>query len=481
MQISIRKFSEQDVPKKVQWINDPRNNRYLHYDLPLEEEKTRQWFFKNRDRTDRYDAVIEMDGEPVGVIGLLSIDHTNRKAEYYITLGEEKALGKGVAAQATRLLLQYAFETLHLSKVYLYTETENHSAQRLFERVGFRREGMLKNDLFSRGRFVDRYVYGLTSTQYSGKQTPSRNGTPIQSLGEWHGNQLFVKRDDLLPFSFGGNKTRKAFLFFQEIDRGDYDTVVTYGSGSSNHCRVVANMAAQRGMPCRIIAPLEASKETFNSAMMHLFGAEITLCPVEEVSETIEKTLDDLRAKGRKPYFIPGGGHGNPGTQAYVDCYEEITDYEKATGIHFDSIFLASGTGTTQAGLVCGGLLHHDDRKIIGISIARRNPRGRQVVIDSVKDYLKAVSVEAEAVEEHVIFLDDYVLSGYGSYNEEISDTIRRVMRKSGIALNATYTGKAFWGMEQHLKRSGIQDANILFIHTGGDPLYFDWLRSENP
>jgi len=481
VKISIRKFSEQDVPKKVQWINDPRNNRYLHYDLPLEEGKTLQWFLRNKDRTDRYDAVIEMDGEPVGVIGLLSIDPVNRKAEYYITLGEEKALGKGVAAEASRLLLTYAFEELKLSRVYLYTETENDSAQRLFERVGFRREGMLKNDLFVRGKYVDRYVYGLTNTHFSIRQPVLQTGTPIQALGQWQGNQLYIKRDDLLPFSFGGNKTRKAFLFFQEIDRDGYDTVVTYGSGSSNHCRVIANMAAQRGMPCRIISPLEASEETFNSAMMRLFGAEIAVYPVEQISSAIEQTLDDLRAQGRKPYFIPGGGHGHLGTQAYVECYEEIAAHEKANGVHFDSIFLASGTGTTQAGLVCGQILHHDDRKIIGVSIARRNPRGRQVVLDSVKDYLHSLSCEDKSAEEHVIFLDDYVLSGYGSYSEEVSDTIRRVMCKTGVALNAVYTGKAFWGMEQHLKRSGVQGANILFLHTGGDPLYFDWLRSENP
>ena len=84
MQISIRRFEERDIEKKVAWINDPRNNTYLHYDLPLEVEKTRLWFQKNRDRLDRFDAVIEADGVPVGLIGLLGIDDRNRKAEYYV-------------------------------------------------------------------------------------------------------------------------------------------------------------------------------------------------------------------------------------------------------------------------------------------------------------------------------------------------------------------------------------------------------------
>ena len=77
MQITLRKFEEKDIPAKVRWINDPHNNQFLHYDLPLEEEKTRNWFINNKDRTDRYDAVIEADGVPCGLIGLLGIDRKN--------------------------------------------------------------------------------------------------------------------------------------------------------------------------------------------------------------------------------------------------------------------------------------------------------------------------------------------------------------------------------------------------------------------
>ena len=212
--------------------------------------------------------------------------------------------------------------------------------------------------------------------------------TQIQDLGEYGGNHLFIKREDLIPFSFGGNKARKAQLFFREIDTGGFDSVVTYGSGSSNHCRVVANECRRRGMPCYIISPEEASEPTFNSQMMELFGAEITTVPVSEVHDTIEAKIESLRASGKKPYFIEGGGHGNIGTEAYVQCYQEIREYEEVVNIHFDYIFFASGTGTTHAGLVCGQLLTRDSRNIIGISIARKNPRGRKVVLDSIRSYL---------------------------------------------------------------------------------------------
>ena len=481
MQISIRKFTEHDIADKVRWINDPRNNRYLHYDLPLEEEKTLRWFYANKDRTDRYDAVIELNGAPVGVIGLLGIDRKNGKAEYYITLGEEKAAGKGVATTASQQLLCFAFEELGLNRVYLYTERENFRAQRLFERVGFRREGLLRQDLFSRGRYVDRYAYAVTREQFYQKKEQKPLYSPVQALGEFMGNQLYIKREDLIPFSFGGNKARKALLFFEEIEAGGYDTVVTYGSGSSNHCRVAANMAAQKGLDCMIISPEETAEETLNTAMMRMFGAEIIVCPVERVSETIEHTLSSLRGQGKKPYFIPGGGHGNIGTQAFVNCYEEIRTYEAENGMRFDCIFLASGTGTTQAGLVAGQMMHAESRRIVGVSIARRNPRGRQVVVDSVRDYLKAQGFDCaeEQLEESVEFTDEFVLDGYGAYDADVSRTIETVMRKYGIPLNAVYTGKAFSAMGKIVEREGISGKNILFLHTGGAPLYFDWLRSE--
>ncbi len=480
MRITLRTFEEKDIPDKVRWINDPLNNRYLHYDLPLEEEKTRAWFAKNKGREDRWDAVIEADGEPCGLIGLLGIDRKNRKAEYYIAMGEQARKGQGVATKATWLLLERAFGEMELNRVYLFTEAGNTAAQKLFEKAGFAREGLLKDDLYSRGQYVDRVAYGMTKEQF-GRAARALPESPVQKLGEMNGNTLYVKREDMIPCSFGGNKARKAMLFFEEIDAGDYDTVVTYGSSSSNHCRVVANMAAARGMGCTIISPEEASEPTFNSKMMAMFGAVIVTVPVNEVHDTIEAVLEKLRKEGKKPFFIAGGGHGDTGTQAFRDCYDEIVRYEQKAHVRFDRIFLASGTGTTQAGLICGSLLKKDDRKIIGISIARKNPRGRDVILDSVRSYMNAKGhpPEEEALQKATVFVDAYTGDGYAKGDERITEVIGRVFCKYGIPLDETYTGKAFAGMEETLKKEGVQGENILFIHTGGTPLFFDHLMKE--
>lgn len=169
VEIKIRRFEKADIENKVNWINDSRNNKFLHYDLPLEIKKTERWFDANKDRTDRYDGIIELNGIPVGLIGLLNIDLKNLKAEYYVCIGEQGAKGKGVATRASILLLRYAFSKLGLNKVYLYTETENTSAQGLFEKVGFLKEGLLKEDLIYNNRRVDRFFYGITKKEFEAR------------------------------------------------------------------------------------------------------------------------------------------------------------------------------------------------------------------------------------------------------------------------------------------------------------------------
>lgn len=307
------------------------------------------------------------------------------------------------------------------------------------------------------------------------KNENGNNMTPIINIGVLGSNALWMKREDFIPFSFGGNKARKAKLFFEEIDLGNYDCVVTYGGSHSNHCRVVANMAARRKMPCYLVEPKEVSDPTFNRSLMDLFDAQIITVPVEEVHETLENLLENLKLHGMTPYFIPGGGHGNIGTQAYVDCYEEIKTFEYQDNIKFDYIFLASGTGTTQAGLVCGQIINQDKRHIVGISIARKSPYGRDIIVESVKSYL--TQIDDKTADKYVEFIDCYTGQGYGKENDEIIRTIKNVILQYGIPLDSTYTGKAFYGMNNYLKDNRIENKNILFIHTGGTPLFFDDIR----
>lgn len=163
--VSLREFCIDDIKLKIDWINDSNNHKYLHYDLPLEYEKTLQWF-ENRNLDKRLDCIIEYGGIPVGLIGLLEIDKINKKAEYYITIGSDSFKRKGIATIASYLILRYAFETLKLNKVYLNVDSKNKAACTLYEKIGMVCEGEFIEDLYHNGEFIDRRRYALLRSMY---------------------------------------------------------------------------------------------------------------------------------------------------------------------------------------------------------------------------------------------------------------------------------------------------------------------------
>ena len=164
-EVSLRDFCIDDIKLKIDWINDPKNHQFLHYNLPLEYEKTLQWF-NNRNLEKRQDCIIEYNGTPVGVIGLLEIDKINKKAEYYITIGRDDFKRKGIATIASRLILKYAFEVLELNKVYLNVDSKNKAACTLYEKIGMMCEGEFVEDLYHNGKFIDRRRYAVLRSLY---------------------------------------------------------------------------------------------------------------------------------------------------------------------------------------------------------------------------------------------------------------------------------------------------------------------------
>lgn len=118
-------------------------------------------------------------------------------------------------------------------------------------------------------------------------------------------NNLYIMREDLIPYSFGGNKARKAKKFFEEIEHNHSNWIITYGSASSNHCRVVANLCAQNNLNCTIITT-EENEDTFNRIMCGLFKTEIVKCEISDVKSTIQRQMEEKKNMGYNPYFIQG-------------------------------------------------------------------------------------------------------------------------------------------------------------------------------
>ncbi len=300
--------------------------------------------------------------------------------------------------------------------------------------------------------------------------------TPIDYFGEMSSNQLFIKRDDLTEVAFGGNKARKLKFFLRDALSQKADCIVTYGSIQSNHCRITSAAATMNGLDVYLVQPESDNNEGFNGNQFlnSFFEPKVISTPLNAVANTIEQTLQGLKLSGKNPYFIQGGGHGDLGTHAYKLAYEEIMKQEQELKLEFDYIFHASGTGTTQAGLVAGKHINKKSTDIIGISIARNIDRGSEVIKDSLLSYFESNNLSVPRNLD-VHFIDEYIGNGYADVYPEIMQTIKEVARTSAIFLDPIYTGKAFYGMKQYIDKNQLNDKKILFIHTGGTPILFNY------
>lgn len=313
--------------------------------------------------------------------------------------------------------------------------------------------------------------------------------TPVQKLRYNDGkNTFYMKRDDLLPFAFGGNKVRFARRFVEDMQKEHCDSMIIYGNYHSNLCRILATLCHELGIPCYMIHNTEdirEDRETSNSRIIRSMGVTEIPCEKSGIAAAVERAMAELREKGYKPYYIYGNSRGQGREwvpmRSYEAAYDEICCYENQHSIHFDYIFLASSTNATQSGLLAGSLRQKDGRNIIGISVSRNEARGKEVIVGNLKEYAqKFHRALPENIQESVHFTDAYMEGGYGAWSEPVAEMIRQIYGSEGIPLDMTYTGKAFYGMVKYLEEHQIQGKQILFLHTGGTPLFFDFLEQED-
>ena len=292
------------------------------------------------------------------------------------------------------------------------------------------------------------------------------------------GCRLFYKRDDLLPFSFRGNKARIAAEFYEDLKAKDCDTIIGYGSVKSNLSRAVSSLSTRLNGGGDVITSYEKLEdeeeaESFNASLARLCGVRTVKCLKSNVASTVQSVMDTIRDSGGKPYYIYGDCHGNGNEivpmNAYIKVSEEIARQEQEMGLHFGYVFLATGTAMTQSGLIVGSQRCGLEAEIIGISVARPKAKVEEIIKSNCSIAL-GYSVDSGLL--HVS--DKYLCGGYGESTMEVMETIKTVWKADGVALDSCYTGKAFYGMISYLREQGIEDKNVLFIHTGGLPLFFD-------
>lgn len=317
-----------------------------------------------------------------------------------------------------------------------------------------------------------RYTQSRTPTEYLPNLT--------RTLG---GPRIHIKRDDLLGLTAGGNKTRKLeFLVADALQKGA-NTLITTGAVQSNHCRLTLAAAVKEGLKCRLVLEERVpgsyhEDASGNNFLFKLLGAEdITVVPGgSDLEAAMEGVAADVRREGRTPYIVPGGGSNPRGALGYVSCAAEILQESFETGLAFDHVVCASGSGGTHAGLAAGFHSMSAQLSLTGISVRAEKHAQEKKLHTLANGVLELVGVSPHLPKESIVVLDEYVGPGYSLPTDEMTEAIQLFAQTEGILLDPVYTGKSAAGLIGMI-RAGMfeKEQDILFIHTGGAPaLYAD-------
>jgi L-cysteate sulfo-lyase len=300
---------------------------------------------------------------------------------------------------------------------------------------------------------------------------------------ELGGPALWVKRDDCTGLSTGGNKTRKLeYLLADAIEKGA-DTVITQGAVQSNHARQTAALCAKLKLTCHILLEDrtgfkdEAYRLNGNVLLDRLHGATISSRPAgANMQAEMEAFAETLKAAGKKPYVIPGGGSNPLGALGYVNAALEITYQLNEMGLKATHLVLPTGSAGTHAGLIAGLKILNSPLKVIGFGVRAPKEKQEQMVFDLACKTAAMLGHEG-AVQREDVFADcNYVGAGYGLPTEGMVEAVKMLACTEGLLFDPVYTGKGLAGLIDWVRHGRFtKDDTVIFLHTGGSAALFGY------
>ena len=311
--------------------------------------------------------------------------------------------------------------------------------------------------------------------------------TPIEKLGRLSEHlggsvEIYAKREDCNSgLAFGGNKLRKLEYIVPDALASNADTLVTIGGVQSNHTRQVAAVAAKLGMRCRLVqeswVPFQDAvyDRVGNILMSRVLGAEIEL--VDEgfdigIRESWERTIEEVKAKGGKPYPIPAGASVHKyGGLGFVGFAEEVRAQEKELGFAFDYVVVCTVTGSTHAGMLVGFAKDGRANKVVGIDASGTLEQTRAQVMEIARNTAELVGLGRDITDDDLVLIADYAYPAYGVPSAETNDAIRLAARTEGMMTDPVYEGKSMQGMIDLVAKGNFPaGSKVLYAHLGGVP-----------
>ncbi len=281
--------------------------------------------------------------------------------------------------------------------------------------------------------------------------------------------EIWVKREDLLPLAFGGNKLRNLeFLVGAALAEGA-DTIITSGRRWSNHARLTAAAGAVASLRVHLVLsgpPIEPPGPGIQIAKA--FGAAVHQLATAERAEReamVEQVTADVSDAGGRPYVIGVGGSGAIGVVGQVSAARELLAQAEAVGLGFDRVVLPTATGGTQAGLLVG---LPESVTVTGIVAARSAAELRPAIASMVQ--AAGGSADPAAIDLDDRFLGD----GYGRRTAEADEAAALLAGSEAMLVDPIYTAKALAGLVAGVRSGAWDGERIVFWHAGGLPGLFE-------
>lgn len=168
----LRHVEREDLPRFVEWLNDPEVRQGLAMYLPISHAEEEKWFEKILERhRDEQPLAIEVqtiDGWTlIGNCGMFNLDWRNRSAELGIFIGDKAYWDKGYGTEVMRLLLRIGFMTLNLHRIYLRVYDNNPRAVHVYEKTGFVHEGRQRQAEYRDGHYLDLLLMSVLRPEWN--------------------------------------------------------------------------------------------------------------------------------------------------------------------------------------------------------------------------------------------------------------------------------------------------------------------------
>ena len=285
----------------------------------------------------------------------------------------------------------------------------------------------------------------------------------LENLSRILGTNVWIKRDDMTGVGLGGNKVRKLEFLLAEAKKQGAELVFTTGGAQSNHAMLTAACAKRLGMtPILILKKRGVTERKGNQLLEYLMGVDVRFMDTDSYDD-IYAEMDRVGKMLGKPYYkIPCGGSNALGALGYVNCMREIA----ASGVHFDRVVCATGSGGTHAGVALGAKLYMPGTKTLGVMVD--DDPFDEITPGIMRGAAELLGADVEISADDVKLLN-MVGPGYAIPSEEGNAAIRLLAENEGLFLDPVYTGKAFAGLVK-LAREGVfkPDENVLFLFSGG-------------